>query len=338
MAAGIILMFFQPPPAAKPVEAPLREKLLSMDPLGTFVFMGSMVCFLLALQWGGVSKSWGSADVIGTLVGFAVILALFLFIEHKLQDRALLVPRLLKKKTISLITAYLFFNSGAFMLLMYFLPLYFQVVSGVSAAQSGIRNLPYILGISLLTIFAGVFITITGHYIPLLIFGAVFATIGNGLIYTLSATSSSSAWIGYQALSGIGVGLGIQIPIIVAQAVVETSDLSSITAIIMFFQTLGGAVFIQLGQSLFTNKLIHVIPKNVPDVNAQVVVGTGATELRHVFPASQLPGIIQSFLDGLKDAYILAVALAGVAAVMGIVILIFDRQNLKGKQISAGAA
>jgi hypothetical protein len=331
-------MFFQVPPHAKPVDAPLKEKLLSMDPLGTTVFMSSMICFLLALQWGGVSKSWGHSDVIGTLVGFALLLILFIVIEWRLQDRALLVPRLLKTKTIALITSFQFFSSGAFTLLMYFLPLYFQVVSGVSAAQSGVRNVPFILGISLFTIFAGVLITVTGHYIPLLLVGGILATVGNGMIYTLGVNSPSSEWIGYQVITGVGVGMSIQVPIIVGQAVVEPTDLSSITAIVMFFQTLGGAVFIQMGQSLFSNKLVKVIPDNVPNVNPALIVGTGATELRDVFDKELIPGIIRSFLAGLKDAYILAVALAALATVISFLIIVFDRRNLKGKVIGGGAA
>lgn len=331
-------MFFQVPPHAKPVEAPLKEKLLSMDPLGTALFMSAMVCFLLALQWGGVSKSWNDSEVIGTLVGFGLLITIFLIVEWRLQDRALLVPRLLKKKTIWIITSFQFFNSGAFTLLMYFLPLYFQVVSGVSAAQSGVRNVPYILGISLFTVASGVIITVTGHYIPLLIAGGVFATVGNGLIYTLGTNSPSSEWIGYQVLSGIGVGLSIQVPIIVGQAVVDVADLSSITAIVMFFQTLGGAIFIQMGQSLFTNKLVKVIPDRVPDVNPGLVVATGATELRHVFDRQHIPGIILSFLDGLKDAYTLSVALAAVATVIAVLAIVIDRRTLKGKVIAAGAA
>ena len=109
--------------------------------------MAAVVCFLLALQWGGATKSWGNSDVVGTLVGGAVILILFVGIEIYQNERALLVRRLLTNKTIALACVFQFFNSGAFMVDLYFLPEYFQSVGGVSAANSGVRNLPFILGI-----------------------------------------------------------------------------------------------------------------------------------------------------------------------------------------------
>ncbi|KAF2090771.1 MFS multidrug transporter-like protein [Saccharata proteae CBS 121410] len=313
VSAVVILIWFQTPKAAKPVKAAFVEKLLQMDLGGTALLLCAFTCLILALQWGGITKAWDSADVIGVLVGFGLIVALFIVNEWWMGDRALMVPRLLKQKTITLLSLFQFFNSGTFLLLLYYLPIYFQVVSGVSAAQSGIRNLPFILGISLLTIVSGGTITVTGHYIPLVILGSICGTVGTALIYTLHVGSPSSQWIGYQALSGIGMGLGIQVAIIIAQAIVAPIDVSSITAVIIFWQTVSGAIFVSVGQSLFANRLVKSVARNAPGVDPALVIATGATELRKTFPAEQLPGVIDSYMAGLKDAYILGIALAGVA-------------------------
>lgn len=146
-SAAAIILFFQTPERAKPVEATWREKILQMDFVGTFTLMGAVVCFLLAMQWGGVTKAWSSADVVGTLVGFGIISIVFIALEIHLEERALIIPRLMKNKTLAFSFAFQVFNNGAFFVLLYYLPIYFQVVSGVSAAQSGVRNIPYILGV-----------------------------------------------------------------------------------------------------------------------------------------------------------------------------------------------
>jgi hypothetical protein len=146
-STAIILFFFQTPKASKVEAASMKDRILNMDLPGTFILMASFVCLILALQWGGVAKAWGSADVIGTLIGFALILIIFIAFEIWQGERALVVPRLMKKKTITLLAAFQACNSGVFLMLMYFLPIYFQVVSGVTASQSGVRSLPYILGI-----------------------------------------------------------------------------------------------------------------------------------------------------------------------------------------------
>jgi hydrogenase/urease accessory protein HupE len=129
--------------------------------------------------------------------------------------------------------AFIFFLAGGFFLLLYYIPIYFQVVSGVTASQSGVRNLPLILGTTIATILSGVLITAFGHFVPFLIAGSIGSTIGSGLLYTLSTHSSSSQWIGYQALAGLGIGLALQIPVITGQAVVAPNDLSSVTAMIL---------------------------------------------------------------------------------------------------------
>ncbi|TKA73208.1 hypothetical protein B0A49_04242, partial [Cryomyces minteri] len=316
VAGAIILVFFQTPKAAKPVVVTLQEKILQMDLNGSFIFMASAVCYLLALQWAGVTKPWGSADVIGTFVGAALLIVLFVVNEWWMGHRALLLPHLLQQRTIALACLYIFFLSGAFMTLLYYLPIYFQVVAGVSAAQSGIRNLPFILGIALTTIASGLSITLNGHYVPLMVLSTVLASIGTGLVYTLDIGAPSAHWIGYQALAGIGIGLGLQIPIIVGQGVVAATDVSSITAMLLFFQTLSGAIFISVAQSLFTNGLVGAVPRFVPLVRPSVVVAAGATELRRLFDAEQLPGVLRSYMAGLKNANTLPIAMACAAAVL----------------------
>jgi hypothetical protein len=303
-----------------------------MDFIGTFILMASFICLILALQWGGVQKSWKSADVIGTLIGFILLLVIFVAVEIWQDDRALIVPRLMKQKTLALFSLFQAFNSGFFLLLMYYLPIYFQVVSGVSASQSGIRSVPYVLGISLCSIISGVGITMTGHYLPFLFSGAALGTIGAGLIYTLDIGSSSAAWIGYQALAGIGIGFSIQVAIIVSQAIVPAEDVSSITAIMIFFQTISGAVFVSVGQSLFANKLLATVPKLLPGVSPALVLATGATELRNSFTPEQLPAIIRSYMDGLKDAYILGIALGCGATLVAAAAIVFDRRKLHHDQ------
>jgi hypothetical protein len=75
----------------------LKEKLLQMDIPGFLLISASVVCYLLAMHWGGIEKSWGSSKVVGTLVGSIVIFIAFVVLEWYQGDRALLLPSLLKK-------------------------------------------------------------------------------------------------------------------------------------------------------------------------------------------------------------------------------------------------
>ncbi|KAL6713737.1 hypothetical protein ACLMJK_008229 [Lecanora helva] len=312
-SVAVLLLFFQAPAASKPQKATWREKLLQMDPLGTFTIMAAIVCYLLALQWGGTTKAWSDSDVIGTLVGFGLLLVAFIVIEWFEGDRALMQKDLLGRRDIVVHIMYIFFFGGSFFILLYYLPIYFQSVDGVSASKSGVDNLPLILGVSICTVISGGLITATGIYVPWLYAGAILATIGSGLIYTLDLGSSSSKWIGYQALAGIGIGFAFQVPIIHNQATVKMSEISSVTAVTLFFQTIGGAFFVSAGQTAFANRLLSRVPVTAPGVSPKLVVATGATELRDVFAEKDIHGIIVAYMDGLKVAYALAIALAGVS-------------------------
>lgn len=334
LAAAVILVSFNNPAAAKPAKATLVEKILQMDLVGTFTIMAAVVCYLLAFQWGGVTKRWSDSSVVGSLVGFVLLVIAFTGIEWYMGRRALLEGRLLRKRIILVTCAYVFVFGGTFFVLLYCLPIYFQSIKNVSAASSGIRNLPLVIGTSLFTIISGGLITVYGHFTPLMVIAAVITTIGAGLVYTLDLSSGPGAWIGYQALVGIGLGIGFQIPVIANQASVAPSDLSSVSAITLFVQTIGGAFFVSAGQTAFTNKLVARLPITASNVDPSKVIATGATELRKVFSAADLPGILEAYMDGLKIAFALCVALAGIS----VIIAIFSPWTKLGKGAGHAAA
>lgn len=97
------------PSRAKGTPLPMKELLLRLDFPGMALLVGSLVFFFLALQWAGVTKTWTSADVVGTLVGWAVLTIVFALVEWKQGERALVVPRILKRRDIAVLSVYFLF-------------------------------------------------------------------------------------------------------------------------------------------------------------------------------------------------------------------------------------
>ena len=93
--------------AARPVKASLKEKFLQMDFIGTFIIMAATICFILAMEWGGVTKPWHSASVIGTLVACGVLITLFILNEWWQGDRAQLVFNKLKERTLLVVCVFI---------------------------------------------------------------------------------------------------------------------------------------------------------------------------------------------------------------------------------------
>lgn len=316
LAVALLAFFFKTPANSRTKGVSWKEIFLQMDPIGIVLVLCGTVCFLLALEWGGVEKTWSNRDVIGTLVGFGVLVLAFIANECFWKERAMIPSQLFKKRVVVFCCAFIFFFAGAFFIPLYYLPIYFQSVDNASPANSGVRTLPLVLAIGLFSIVSGGLIQKVGYYLPLMFIAGTCCTVGSGLLYTLTVHSHSNEWIGYQALAGIGVGLGIQVPMMVNQASVKMEDLSAISATTLFFQCIGGAFFVQGAQSAFQNKLIKQLPKELPGISVKMVLATGASELNSTFSGAQLQGILRSYMAGLKDAFILATALAAMATVV----------------------
>lgn len=95
---SLIVIFFRTPKHVKPVPATLAQIFLQLDFLGMSVMTASLVCFVLALQWGGQTKAWGSGPVIATLVLWLVLSLLFGAVEYFVGEYAMIPPRLVKRR------------------------------------------------------------------------------------------------------------------------------------------------------------------------------------------------------------------------------------------------
>uniref|UniRef100_L2GEP0 Efflux pump antibiotic resistance n=1 Tax=Colletotrichum fructicola (strain Nara gc5) TaxID=1213859 RepID=L2GEP0_COLFN len=313
LGAAIILFFFHTPPQAVPQKASALEKFLQMDLIGTSLIMGGTIAFLLALQWGGSTHPWNSSTIIGLFVGFGLIIVAFIILEWYQGERSMIAPRLIKDRTIYISSAYAFFFAGSYFVLVYYLPIYFQSVDNATPTESGVRNLPIIIAVTIATIASGISISATGIYAPIMVVGGAVATVGAGLLYTLDIGTGSDKWIGYQVLAGLAWGAAFQVPIIAVQGTVSETDMASSTAILLFFQTVGGAFFVAGAQSGFLVTVLKKVAVYAPSVDPNLVALTGATEIRNAFPADAVPGIIHAYMDGLKVTFAIAIAGAGVS-------------------------
>ncbi|KAB8238271.1 major facilitator superfamily domain-containing protein [Aspergillus alliaceus] len=319
LSIAVIILFLRVPSKSEFSGTPILQRIKQLDLIGASLLIPAIICLLLALQWGGNKYPWSNSRIIGLFVGFGLMIIIFAFSQIKLGDRATLPPGILKRRSVLAATMFALFFGGAFFLLVYYVPIFFQSVKGSSAMKSGIQLLPLMLATVISSVLVGAFVTIAGYYTPFLIGSTAIAAIGTGLITLYSVDISTGKWIGYQILVGAGVGAGFQIPMTAVQTVLPVEDLPVGTAAVMFFQTLGGALFIAVGQSVFQNGLIDGIRHYAPSINPTDIVGAGATEMRNVLEKlgqlDQLDAVIRAYMSGLRDAYRVSLALVLVSFV-----------------------
>lgn len=214
---------------------------------------------------------------------------------------------------------------------MYYLPIYFQSVKNHSATKSGIDLLPILLATVISSVFFGGIITAVGYYTPFLILSTALFCIGSGLLTTYSTDISTARWIGYQILAGSGVGAGFQVPMTAVQTILSQEDIPIGSAAVMFFQNLGGALFISVGQSVFQNGITNYMQSHVKDIEPSVIISAGATALRQVLSQmgklNELPAVIEAYMAGLVNAYRVSLALTCLAF---IATLFVEWKSVKG--------
>ncbi|EXJ93249.1 hypothetical protein A1O3_01806 [Capronia epimyces CBS 606.96] len=332
----IILLCFTTPAHSRIARAKPKQLALLFDFPGVAVLLGSLICFCLALQDGGITKPWSSSIPIGLLVGFGLLLIVFALIEWKQGDKAMIPGSIMTRRSIAVCAVFSFLSNAAGFARVYNLPIYFQAVQGVSPSTSGVRTLPSVLSISISSLVSSTLLGRVGYYQPFLLLGSVFITVGAGLIYTLGVHSPASHYIGYQIVAGIGMGLTIQVPAIVAQSISERKDLAVAIAVSLFYQFVGGTIGVSGAQSIMTNELISHLPSTNPAISPAKVLAAGASGLRRAFPnPNDLSTVVEAYLYGLKKAWIWSIALAGVTL---FVALLAERKSIKAEDIKTRKA
>ncbi|CAK7204767.1 hypothetical protein SEUCBS139899_007527 [Sporothrix eucalyptigena] len=321
--------------AAPEAQKTLWEKMRPFDPIGSAIFMPAIICLLLALQWGGTTYAWKSGRIIALFVLFGVLITIFIVVQYFQQDDATVPPRIIKKRSVWAAGWYSFATGAAFLASVYYLPIWFQAVKGASAVSSGLMNLPMLISLVLMSIIAGGAVTAVGYYTPFMIAGSILMPIGYGLITTFAPGFPHSKWIGYQVIAGAGVGLGMQQPLMAVQTVLDIKDVPTGTSVIVFLQTLGGALFVSICQNIFSNKLTENIHKLVPSLDPEVVLAAGATGYQKVIPAADLTNVTLAYSEALTQTFVVSAALAAMTIIGSAAI---EWKSMKGKNIEVGMA
>lgn len=303
-----VLIFFLHVPANKN-STTLSRQLIRLDPLGTLLFLPGVISFLLALQWGGNKYAWNNGRIIALFVVAGVLAIAFSIVQVWRQEDATIPPRILRQRSVFFGAIFALCIGGGMISMLYTLALWFQTIKGTTAVHSGIDTIPMVLSLVLGSIISGSIITRTGYYVPFMYLSTILVSVGSGLITTFTLSTGHSAWIGYQVLFGFGLGVGMQQPSMAAQTVLEWKDVSTGVAIMFFMQSLGGSVFICIGQALFTNYITENL-STIPGIDMKKILATGSADLAKVVPADKLTEVLTYYNEGLRRAFIVVVAVS----------------------------
>ncbi|GFM20844.1 MULTISPECIES: MDR family MFS transporter [Mycobacteriaceae] len=268
----------------------------------------------LATSWGGSTYAWSSPMIIGLFVGSAVMLALFVWVELR-ADEPVLPIRLFASPVFTVCCVLAFIVGFAMLGALTFLPTFMQFVDGVSATESGLRTLPMVGGLLLTSMGSGMLVSRTGRYKVFPVVGTAVMAVGFVLLSQMDAGTPVLQQSVYLFVLGAGIGLCMQVLVLIVQSTANFADLGVATSGVTFFRTIGSSFGAAIFGSLFANFLESRI------ATALAVSGAPAEAAQSPQALQRLPGDVAApIVDAYADSLGLVFLCAAPVAVIGFLV------------------
>ena len=81
--------------------------------------------------------------------------------------------------------------------------------------------------------------------------------------------------------------------------------------------TVGGSFFLSAAQCAFNNQLIKTLATKLPEIDPDVALGTGATQIREAFTSAQAPLVVDAYMVGLRAVFAITITAFGMSTLIG---------------------
>ncbi|MFG2840277.1 DHA2 family efflux MFS transporter permease subunit [Streptomyces zaomyceticus] len=317
---GVVALFV----IAAVLHIPVRSTRHTIDYLGTFLIASVATCLVLVASLGGTTWAWGSAQIIGLTVLGAVLLVWFVHVERRAVEPVLPL-KLFGIRTFSLVAVISFVVGFAMFGAMTFLPTFLQVVQGVTPTMSGVHMLPMVAGMLITSTVSGQIVSRTGRWKVFPIAGTAVTALGLLLLNEMTETSSTWEMSVYFFVFGAGLGLVMQVLVLVVQNAVPYEDLGVATSGATFFRSIGASFGVAVFGTIFTSRLTHKLDDVFAGAAAagqELPPGVGAAQVaadpRTVaeLPAELRPSVLHAYATSITDVFLYAAPVVLVAFVV----------------------
>jgi MFS family permease len=306
---------------------PMRRRAVKIDWWGALLLVAGVSAILLATQSGGRDYPWGSWRIVGLFVLGALFLVGFVLREGTAPEPIL--PLELFRLRVFTVSNIIAFVSGVAMFgALAFLPQYMQLVHGVSATESGLLLLPLLLGVLVMSIGSGRYITRTGKYRWFPLAGTITVTIGLALLTQLGAHTSLARVGLYILVFGAGLGLFMQVLVLVVQNAAPMKQMGVATSSVTFFRSMGGAI----GASALGAVLTAAITREFVRFLPPAALAAGGNKVAQLVQSPQAlaalkstnpvlhEGIIQAYAHAISHMFFVAVPISAISIIAALFI------------------
>jgi EmrB/QacA subfamily drug resistance transporter len=292
-----------------------RAERKPVDLSGAALLTAAAAGLVLVCSWGGTEYAWDSPTIIVLAAVAAVALVAFVARERRAPDPVLPLE-LFRIRAFSAASLSGFFIGMSMFGAITFLPLYLQIVDGASATAAGLRMLPFVLGSLVASAISGRVIATTRHYKRYPVAGAGLMVLGLFALSGLDERSSDVLAALYMLVIGIGIGLVMQVVILVAQNNAPRRHMGVATSTATFGRSIGASIGVALFGAIFATRLSSELASLGPA--AKALAGAGAhldPSQVGALPATIRPEVIDAFADALHVTFVSAAAFAATAVI-----------------------
>ena len=325
--AAFIIAFFT-------LTLPTKKATKKIDYMGVVFLSIATTCLIFFTDFGGKADGWTSLTTWTWGAGLLASVALFIFTEARAQDP--IIPLSLFKNPIFLNSTAIGFVLGMGMFAaLAFVPTFLQMSSGTSAAESGLLMLPMMVGLMGTSIWSGIKMTKTGKYKAFPIAGSILTIIAMLWMTTLSADTPIWVICAQLFVFGAGLGLIMQIVVIVVQNSVPAAQLGTATSTNNYFREVGSALGVAVFGAMFTTRLAESL-KGVftADGASPEQAGSAMSSLDpqalHQLPQAVQDGIINAYADSLAPVFWYLIPFMVIALVLALTMKVIPLSDTSG--------
>ncbi|PVU94508.1 hypothetical protein BB559_002988 [Furculomyces boomerangus] len=300
----------------------LMEKLKRLDVVGVLIMICAIVMILLALNWGGTTYPWNSSRIIALLVVGILCIFIFIAYEYKFPKEPVIPLRIFRTRNLSLNFANQFLIGFGMFGLIFFMPMYYTVVYGGNATQSGLFLLPFMLGIVATSVSSGALISKTGVYRSFIWSGNAIFAVGIGLVTILNQDTKKAVQVIILLICGLALGLTMQPSLISVQASSTPDTLSMTTTLLQFFRVIGGTIGMTIVSTIMQNSLKTKLAVTSTLFPKYTKIIEAATKTAAVIRAPGVPkdlqeAIIDAYVKSIRAAFIVLIPITVIAFLIG---------------------
>ncbi|WP_369034524.1 MULTISPECIES: DHA2 family efflux MFS transporter permease subunit [Streptomyces] len=304
---------------------PRRSERHVIDYLGTLLIASVATCLILVTSLGA-SWGWGSARIVGLAV-LGVVLAFCFVLAERRAAEPVLPLKLFRLRTFTLTAVISFIVGFAMFGAMTYLPTFLQVVQGVSPTMSGVHMLPMVLGLLVASTVSGQIVSRTGRWKVFPIAGTGVTALGLLLLHQLDEHSSTGEMSAYFLVFGLGLGLVMQVLVLIVQNAVSYEDLGVATSGATFFRSIGASFGVAVFGTVFSSRLGDKLTDAFRGVQLPTGVSVDALEADPrgiaALPSAVRPAALEAYASAITDVFLYAAPVA----VLGFVLAWFLRED-----------